>query len=113
MDKKIKNIDYSVSIVPLDEGGYIANVLELKGCYTVGETLSEIEKNLPEAIESYIGALKKLNRQIPQPIKKRRFSGELRLRIPRDLHKELTLNAKINNVSLNTLIISLLSQKIA
>ena len=113
MDRKIKNINYSVSIVPLEDGGYMANVLELKGCYTVGKTLAEIEKNLPEAIDSYIGALKKLNKPIPKPIEKRNFSGELRLRIPKELHKQLTLIAKMNNVSLNTFIISLLSQKTA
>jgi len=112
MDRKIKNIDYSVTVVPLEDGGYMANVLELKGCYTVGNTLAEVEQNLPEAIESYVGALKKLNKPIPEPIKKRNFSGELRLRIPKELHKELTLNAKINNVSLNTFIISLLAHKV-
>ena len=105
MDRTTKNINYSVSITPLEGGGYMATVLELKGCYTVGETLAEIEENLPEAIESYIGALKKLNKPIPKPIEKRTFSGELRLRIPKELHKKLTLNAKINNVSLNTFII--------
>lgn len=63
MKIKFRDKEYSVSISSLDEGGYMATVDELDGCYSVGETLNEIEGNLPDALQSYIGALEKSRSQ--------------------------------------------------
>ncbi len=37
-----------------EEGGYWAEVPALKGCFTQGETKSEIENNIVEAISLYL-----------------------------------------------------------
>jgi predicted RNase H-like HicB family nuclease len=36
------------------EGGYWAEVPDLPGCFTQGDTLDEIYRNLPEAIASHL-----------------------------------------------------------
>lgn len=36
-------------------GGYSAEVPALPGCYTQGETIEEVESNLREAIEGWLG----------------------------------------------------------
>ena len=51
-----------------DEGGYRATVAELPTCGTTGDTMEEIEGNIKDAIETYIGALKVLGRPSPQPV---------------------------------------------
>jgi len=40
------------------EGGFWAEVAELPGCYTQGESLEEIEENVKDAIQEYFHALK-------------------------------------------------------
>lgn len=37
-----------------DEGGYWAEVLELPGCFTQGDTWKELLTNIGEAIEAYL-----------------------------------------------------------
>ena len=39
-----------------DEGGYWAEVLDLEGCVSQGETLDELTENIREAILSWIAA---------------------------------------------------------
>ncbi len=44
----------TVIVHAAEEGGYWAEVPALKGCYTQGETLEEIEANAREAIEGWL-----------------------------------------------------------
>lgn len=39
-----------------EAGGYSAEVPALPGCYTQGETLEEVQANLREAAEGWLGA---------------------------------------------------------
>jgi predicted RNase H-like HicB family nuclease len=47
---------FSVVIHPETEGGYWAEVPELPGCFTQGDTLDEIQRNLVEAITCHCPA---------------------------------------------------------
>jgi predicted RNase H-like HicB family nuclease len=40
-------------------GGYYARVKELPGCWTEGETIDELRKNLAEAIQGWIESVAK------------------------------------------------------
>ena len=52
-----------------DEAGfYVVSVPALPGCFTQGKTKSEALENAKEAIESYIGSLKKHNEPIPEDV---------------------------------------------
>lgn len=42
-----------------DDGSYYAEVENLPGCFTMGETLDELNKNLREAITSYLASVQK------------------------------------------------------
>ena len=44
----------SVNVYAAAEGGYWAEVPALKGCYTQGETIQEIEENVREAIALWL-----------------------------------------------------------
>ena len=46
-------------------GGFWAEVEELPGCYGSGDTLDELEKDVKEAIESHIAALRYLGEPVP------------------------------------------------
>jgi predicted RNase H-like HicB family nuclease len=46
-------------------GGYWAEVIELPGCFASGDTLDELEGDIRGAIETYIGAQRKLGKSAP------------------------------------------------
>ena len=50
-------VNLTALIFPEPEaGGFSAEVPALPGCYAQGETLSEVETNLHEAVEGWIGS---------------------------------------------------------
>lgn len=59
---------YTVILEEGEDGYIIAHVPALKGCHTQGKTREEAIANAKEAIEAYIGSLKKHNDPIPEDI---------------------------------------------
>jgi predicted metal-dependent RNase len=53
------------------------------------------------------------NIEIPLPLAKQEYSGKLLIRIPKTLHKRLSIRANKEAVSLNQMICSLLSERIS
>ena len=49
-----------------EDGGYKASVPALPGCHTWGDTKRDAYKQALEAIEAYLGSLKKEGDPIPQ-----------------------------------------------
>lgn len=60
--------------------------------------------NLNDAKTAWIKTCMELGRVIPEPDSES-YSGQLRLRMPKSLHQELSQKSKDENVSLNQLII--------
>ena len=58
-------MEYTVIMHPAEEGGYWAEIPALPGCYSQGETLEEVIKNVKEAVESHVDALKQDNQVVP------------------------------------------------
>ena len=59
---------YTVIFERDEAGFYVVSVPALPGCFTQGKTKSEALENVREAIESYIGSLKKHNEPIPEDV---------------------------------------------
>lgn len=104
---------YSVLLRPLaedDGGGWLAEVVELPGCMSDGETREEALKNLEEAKRAWIKVAFKRGLEIPLPRGlEEEFSGRLTLRMPKVFHKQLARAAEKEGVSLNQFILSILS----
>lgn len=62
MNKAKNKISYPVIYEADDEGGFIAYVPALHGCYTQGNSFEETEKNINDAIELYLETLR-INKQ--------------------------------------------------
>ena len=69
MKKKV-SFYYPIQIT-VDEDGYYAEVPDLPGCSTSGETFEGLMSNVQEAIASYLGSLRKHGEPIPAPSRKR------------------------------------------
>jgi len=103
---------YSCRVVWSDEdGGYIATSPEFAGVSafgaTVAEAIEELETALGAAVETYRDA----GWELPEPLRVREYSGQLRLRLPRSLHARLVEEAELDGVSLNTLLVAWLSER--
>lgn len=58
-------MEYTVLIYHAEEGGFWAEVPVLPGCYSQGETIEETMRNIKEAIEAHLMALKEEREEIP------------------------------------------------
>lgn len=65
---KQKPLKFTVVFERAQEGGYIARVPALPGCFTQGETLEETEKMAEDAIRAYCASLKKHKEPVPTGI---------------------------------------------
>jgi antitoxin HicB len=93
------NLKYSVTLYPdVEQGGYVAEIKDLPGCFTQGETLAETMTNINEAGDN-----------IPLPSTYDNYSGKLMLRMPKSLHRRLSETAEREGVSLNQYIVYLVS----
>ncbi|HZF44258.1 MAG TPA: type II toxin-antitoxin system HicB family antitoxin [Sphingomonadaceae bacterium] len=62
--------DYQITIRPLSEdegGGFFAEVPDLPGCHTDGETPQEALANLYDAFDEWIDSMERMGAPIPQP----------------------------------------------
>jgi len=103
---------HAISIKWSDEdNGFIAAIPGIQGLSAFGKTREEALSELNFASEAYFKSLKKAGRQLPDEEKIIPYSGQIRLRMPKNLHSDLSNRAKDEGVSLNTYIITLLSER--
>lgn len=103
------NLQYAVTFYPDPEGGYVAQIKDLPGCLTQGETLEETMNNINEARELWIETAYEAGDQIPLPSTDDQYSGKLLVRMPKSLHRHLVETAEREGVSLNQYIVFVLS----
>ena len=73
-----------------------------------GESVEEIETSFKDSIDDYLDWCKERNKDPEKP-----FSGKFVLRISPELHREISLNAKNKNTSINSFITETLKKEIA
>jgi predicted RNase H-like HicB family nuclease len=93
-----------------EDEGFIAVIPDLPGCSAFGETEEEAIKEVKIAQELWIKTAKKEGRKIPRPSSEDIYSGKILARMPKSLHKALMEKAKDEGVSLNQLVVYLLSR---
>lgn len=114
--KKYLNYPFTQMIkrVEDEEDGiyYLGRYLEIPEARTHGDTIDELERRMEEVLELSIELRLKNGEEIPEPFDNEDFSGKFTLRLPKSLHKELSLAAKEENVSLNQYAVYQLSKSI-
>lgn len=103
---------HAISIKWSDEdNGFVAAIPGIPALSAFGATREEALSELRIAAEAYFEALKAAGKPQPLPEKVTPYSGQLRLRMPKSLHAALSYEAESENISLNTYIVSLLSER--
>jgi predicted RNase H-like HicB family nuclease len=103
---------YGRLLIPEDEGGYHAEIIEFPGCFADGETAGEAAANLEEAASSWLAAVIAKGQAIPEPMEELDYSGKLVVRLPKSLHKHAALAANREGVSLNQFIVSSIAEQV-
>jgi antitoxin HicB len=106
------NLRYSVTLIPDETGGYVAEIEDLPGCFTQGETLEEVYANIEEARRLWIDVAYEDGQDIPEPREKQGYSGNFIVRGPKSLHRKLDQMAKREGVSLNQYLVATLSHSV-
>jgi predicted RNase H-like HicB family nuclease len=97
------NLNYEIRLRKLSEeegGGWFAEIPKLPGCMSDGATPEEALANLQDAKKCWIENCLELGRLVPEPVPEN-YSGQIRIRIPRSLHRIMAEKAREENVSLN------------
>ncbi len=97
------NLDYAIRLKQNGDGSFFAEIEEFPGCMSEGDTKEEAFMMIEDAKKAWITVALKRKINIPEP-QKDDFSGKLNVRMPKFLRRKLSLQAKYEGVSLNTLI---------
>jgi len=114
MKKDLKyylNLNFTSRIKVNADGSYFAEVEELPGCMTEGDTKEEVLEMLEDAKKAWLEVALERGISIPEPSEDE-FSGKFNVRVPKFLHRKLVYRAKNEGVSLNTLITTTLASSI-
>lgn len=94
-----------------EDQGFIATCLDFPGLSAFGETPEEALSEARIALELFIESLVASGDSLPKPTECFEYSGQIRLRMPKTLHHSLAQKADKEGVSLNTWLITLLSER--
>ena len=89
-------------------GGFLIEFPDLPGCMSDGATIEEAIENGIDAAKCWIEVAVEDNKPIPEPGASQ--SGKWVQRVPKSLHARLIGKAKEEGVSLNTLVVSMISE---
>ncbi len=105
-------LTYSITVIPDITGGYVAEIEDLPGCFTQGETLEETFLNMEESRRLWLESAYEDSLEIPLPRDLEQYSGKFFIRAPKSLHRKLDQLAKREGVSLNQYLVSTLSHSV-
>src|SRR5229473_2938889 len=110
--KEILRKPYARVLVPDENGGFFAEILEFPGCFAEGETAEQAYEQLEKAAESWIEAALEMNQEIPAPLAGHDYSGKVALRLPKSLHKKAAFIAEQDGVSLNQFFVYAIAERV-
>ena len=106
-----KNLPYTIEITP-DDGVFFIKIKELPGCISQGDTIQEALEMIDDAMNCWLeAALEDVDTiPLPESMQEVNYSGKMSLRMPKSLHKKIALEAKEEGVSINSYVVSCLSE---
>jgi antitoxin HicB len=93
-----------------EDQAFLARVPAFPGCIAHGETAEKATHEAARAAELMLDVLREDRKGPPPEDAVADFSGQLRLRLPKSLHEQVSRLATAEGVSLNTLLLSLVAE---
>lgn len=112
------NLPYKLEVIPLTEadgGGFYARYSELgeAAAHGDGKSVQEAIRMADEAKHLALEVMLEHGDEVPLPDSLKEYSGKFIVRTPKSLHRNLALEAEREGVSLNQLVVSLLSRSVS
>ena len=105
------NKPYKMEVqMDIEEGGFVVSFPDLPGCITCGNTIEQAYANAEDAKKCWIEAALEDGTEIPESASTKKYSGQFKLRIPKQLHKSLAEHSEQEGVSMNQYCVYLLSK---
>jgi predicted HicB family RNase H-like nuclease len=95
-----------------DDQEYVAIIPEFAHLSALAKTPQDAVREALVAADAFLEDMVEVGEEPPEPLVLSSFSGQTRVRMPRTLHQKLAGRARMEDVSLNTLIVSLLAESI-
>ncbi|TXG80457.1 MAG: type II toxin-antitoxin system HicB family antitoxin [Thermomicrobiales bacterium] len=103
--------DYRFDVIADPDGGFVIRFPDLPGCMTQVERIEDVGAAAEEIRTLWLETAAEAGQDLPGPTFQEEFSGKFNVRIPRSLHRDLVHHAAEEGVSLNQLVVSLLSDR--
>jgi len=109
------NLPYTIAIERRDDQGtyYVARYVELPYLALTGDTPEEAVRELELEKREWIEAHLELGNKMPLPLKSRKYSGKIMLRMPPNLHEHVIRLAELQGTSLNNFMVKAVAQAAA
>lgn len=108
----MKNYQFNL-IWSEEDDSYIATCPEFYGLSAFGDTPEEALGEAKVALELFIESYEEDGIPLPEPVKVKEYSGQIRLRLPKSLHEQAAKRAIRDGISLNQYICYGLQAKVA
>jgi len=90
---------------------HIARCLELPSLTADSSSPEKAILELKKVVKASLKWMKEDGEAVPEPLGQRPYSGQFNVRIPKDLHRKLVMQAADQHVSLNQLVIAYLARE--
>ncbi len=89
-----------------EDNTHIARCLEFPSLAAHGNTIEEALRAIELVVNETIKWMKEENESIPKPFGKKKYKGNLTLRVPSEVHRALAIKSAEEGVSINQYILS-------
>ena len=100
---EIKHYTYRV-MWSQDDGEFVGLCAEFPSLSYLAPTPEKAVRGILDVVKDVVNDMSKHKEPIPEPLNYQHYSGKFVVRVPPEVHRELTLEAAEENVSLNRLV---------
>ena len=92
-----------------EDNTHVARCLEFPSLAAHGNTSSDALQEIENVVNQTVIWLREENEEIPEPFGMKKFRGNLTLRVPPEIHKNLVIKSAEEGISVNKYILSRIS----
>ncbi|MCL2403230.1 MAG: type II toxin-antitoxin system HicB family antitoxin [Coriobacteriia bacterium] len=89
-----------------EDSAYVATVTEFPSLSSVEESQVEALAGAVKLVDFVLDEMKKDNQPPPVALGRKKYSGEIRLRMPKEVHRRVACEAAEQGVSINQMLVS-------
>jgi len=92
-----------------EDNQYVGLCAEFPSLSWLASTPEKALRGILKTVDDVVRDMKKGSEHIPEPISTRRYSGKFMVRVPSEVHRQLSIEAAEEDISLNRLVSAKLS----